>query len=148
MFFEHKTCIKSKQKEAFMIITKSGNILFEPTVYDKDTIRQAKLVISNFKDEPGILYRITAVLFVHSWDIISATIRTVNDKIEDVFTIEPHDHHIIITKEILEKIESDLYKLLSNQTHISEYLANYPEKTRKIINSMKPYPDTEIELLV
>ena len=129
-----------------MIITKSGNILFEPTIYDKDTIQQAKLVISNFKDEPGILYRITAVLFVHNWNILSATIRTVNDKIEDIFTIEPHNADTLITKEILEKIESDLYKLLSNQIHISEYLANYPEKTRKIINSMKPYPNTEVEL--
>ena len=129
-----------------MIITKSGNILFEPTVYDKDTIRQAKLVISNFKDEPGILYRITAVLFVHNWDIISATIRTVNNKIEDIFTIEPHHHNISITKEILEKIESDLYRLLSNQTHISEYLAHYPEKTRTIIRSMIPDPHTEVEL--
>ncbi|GIX42782.1 MAG: hypothetical protein KatS3mg129_2515 [Leptospiraceae bacterium] len=130
-----------------MLITKSGNIIFEPTIFKKNEIQQAKLIISNFKDAPGILYKITGVLYVYGWTILSAKIRTFNQEIEDIFTIEPANNNIIIKQETLEKIELDLYKLLMNELHMSEYLAYYPDKTRILINSMNAYPDTEVELI-
>jgi len=129
-----------------MLITKSGNIIFEPVEFSQDLIYKAKLIISNFKDEVGILYKITGVLFINGYNIISAKIETKDQKIEDIFTIEPQNHQMIINSTILEKIEADLYRLLKNEISMSEYLASYPEKTRLLLESSKPYPETEIEV--
>ncbi len=128
-----------------MLITKSNKIIFEPIEFQKSYIKSAKLIISNFKDEPGILYKITGVLFVYGWNIITAKIRTYEHKIEDIFTIESIDSNLTMSISQLEKIERDLLELLENQVHITEYLAHFPEKTRKLIQNTKPDPSTKID---
>lgn len=129
-----------------MLVTKSGKIIFEPLEYSKNYIKTAKLIISDFKDKPGILHKITGVLFIHEWNILSASILTKENHIEDVFTVEslnPDKFHVNIEK--LELIERELKRLLENEIHMSEYLSYFPEKTKILIDNMKPSLNTDVQ---
>lgn len=126
-----------------MLVTQSGKIIFEPLEFSGNEIKKAKLFISKFPDAPGILYKITGVLFVYNWNILSADIHTENSEIEDEFLLEPFEN-AHIDKKKLEQIEEEIMSLLLNQVHMSEYLSKFPDRTKVLIDSMKPYPGTRI----
>ncbi|MCS7205665.1 MAG: hypothetical protein NZ853_08200 [Leptospiraceae bacterium] len=133
-----------------MILSKSCKVLFEPIEFEGKQIKKAKLIISDFQDEPGVLYKISVVLYVYGWSILSAKIQNKNDFIEDVITIEPTSSITSdqIKPSMIEAMEKDLESLLNRQITIGDYLSKYPEKTQKLMESLVPNPSTEIEIEV
>lgn len=126
-----------------MIITQSGKIIFEPIEFKNGEIKKGKLFVSKFSDSPGILYKITGVLFVHNWNIVSAEINTINGEIEDEFVIQPIESSKL-NKIKLDRIEAEIMDLLTNTIHMSEYLSKFPERTKILIENMKSYPNTKL----
>ncbi len=128
-----------------MIITKNEKISMKILDIDRNgNIKKAELVVANTNNYPGILYKITGVLYIHGWSILSAKIRSHNGTVEDSFVVENVDNSII-DKNHLEKLEEDLFNLLDEGIHVSEYLSKFPEKTKTLLNNMKKDPNTEIQ---
>lgn len=94
-------------------------ILHVSCVPRKDT---TLLKISFSRDELGILYRVTAVLFVMGWDILEAVAETSSEgHVQDLFVIRSWDGSEM-TEIILTKIRRDLFSLFYESVSVESYL--------------------------
>ena len=85
----------------------------------KDNGYTLKLSIS--QNEIGIICRVTAVLFLHGWDIIEANAETSkNGFVTDVFYIQNKNGQKINSIS-LEEIRKDLYQLFFEELSIMQY---------------------------
>ena len=90
-----------------------------------------KLFLS--KDQKGIIYRVTSVLYANDWSINSASLRTLqNDQIEDEFLIQ-HKSKLQLDETELQKLKDELEKLFKDEISITTYLI----KKGKSISSKK-----------
>lgn len=96
-------------------------VLHVSCVPRKDT---TLLKISFSQDELGILYRVTAVLYVMGWDILEAVAETSSEgHVQDLFVIRSWDGSEM-TENTLTKIRRDLFSLFYESVTVETYLEN------------------------
>jgi [protein-PII] uridylyltransferase len=84
------------------------------------------LKVTVSENEIGIIYRVTAVLFAHGWNILEANVETVGDGlVKDVFLID-NIHSVKMTQEALNEIHSDLELLFYKRVSVLNYLNKVP----------------------
>lgn len=94
-----------------------------------------KVNISN--NEIGIIYRVTAALFVRGWTIEEAVAETSQDGyISDIFIIKNVDN-LPMTDEMLNTIHSDLKEMFFQGVSVLSYLERFPEKAEYLKNKEK-----------
>lgn len=90
------------------------------------------LKVNISKNEIGIIYRVTAVLYVHGWNIEEAIAETSMDGyIQDIFIVKRIDGSPM-TDEHLNAIHADLHELFYGGMSVMNYLANHPEKMESL----------------
>jgi len=111
-----------------------------------------KIALSN--DEPGILYRVTAVLYVHGWDILEAVAETsLEGTVQDLFVIQSWEGSEM-TETLLTQIRKDLFQLFYEGRTVEDYLLDEGKGTiltRKIgdpESSLKLYNPVSSEFTV
>ncbi|MDV6234868.1 hypothetical protein CH379_004390 [Leptospira ellisii] len=103
----------------------------------RDDSYALKVNISN--NEIGIIYRVTAALFVHGWTIEEAVAETSQDGyISDIFVIQ-HVDKLPMTDEMLQTIHSDLKEMFFQGVSVLSYLEKFPEKAEYLKNKER-YP--------
>lgn len=128
-----------------MLLTESRRILFEPV-----DSQSARLLFSSRQNEAGILYRISAVLFVHGWSIDWAHVRTEGDgQVDDVFSIHRIDGAPLAPASIspgsLEQIEADLDRLLSG-ADMNGYLEAHPQRMEALARTVQHTESTVVSI--
>jgi [protein-PII] uridylyltransferase len=88
----------------------------------------------NFKsvdNRIGILYKISAALYVQNWNIIELSAKTSEEGyIEDSFLIEPMEKRISYIMEY--SLVSTIERLLKNDLTVMNYVSKYPKKWKNI----------------
>ena len=98
----------------------------------KNTGTSTELFFRKTANEKGIIYRLTAVLFVHGWNILKAEARTDdNNQITDYFLIEPGNGQRFDSR-MEDTIRKDLTDLFSGEISVMHYLSNYPGKMEEL----------------
>ncbi|MBW0435750.1 hypothetical protein DLM76_14660 [Leptospira yasudae] len=98
----------------------------------RDDSYALKVNISN--NEIGIIYRVTAALFVRGWNIEEAVAETSQDGyISDIFIIKNVDR-LPMTDEMLQTIHSDLKEMFFQGVSVMSYLERFPEKAEYLKN--------------
>lgn len=91
-------------------------------------------------DERGIVYRVTSVLYANNWNILGASIRTLeNGQIEDEFIIQ-HSARAVLNDEELDKLKAEMQQLFREEISITSYMI----KKGKMANPGKGNPDAII----
>jgi len=94
-------------------------VLHVSCVPRKDT---TLLKITLSQDEPGILYRVTSVLYVHGWDILEAVAETSQEgHVQDLFVIQSWTG-VDMSEAVLTQIRKDLYQLFYEGKEVSQYM--------------------------
>lgn len=89
------------------------------------------LKVNISRNEIGIIYRVTAVLYVHGWNIEEAIAETsVDGYIQDIFIVRRIDGEAM-TDEHLNAIHLDLKELFYGGVSVMNYLAKHPRKNRR-----------------
>ncbi|TGL73481.1 hypothetical protein [Leptospira yasudae] len=98
----------------------------------RDDSYALKVNISN--NEIGIIYRVTAALFVRGWNIEEAVAETSQDGyISDIFIIK-NVNRLPMTDEMLQTIHSDLKEMFFQGVSVMSYLERFPEKAEYLKN--------------
>lgn len=80
------------------------------------------LKLSLSQNESGIIYRVTAVLFAHGWNILEAIAETSHDGyVHDIFEISPINNQTL-TEQGLKEIRNDLNLLFFQDYGVLPYL--------------------------
>ncbi|EMY78250.1 ACT domain protein [Leptospira weilii serovar Ranarum str. ICFT] len=96
-----------------------------------------KVNISN--NEIGIIYRVTAALFVRGWTIEEAVAETSQDGyISDIFIVRNLEN-LPMTEEMLQVIQTDLKEMFFQGVSVLSYLEKFPEKAEYLKNKER-YP--------
>lgn len=96
---------------------------FELTYETRGDNYLLKLIIP--ENSKGIIYRVTAVLFAHGWDILEANFEIIpNGKIHDLFYIR-NLHGLVMNDDSLKQIKRDLKELFEGGVAVSEYLERF-----------------------
>ena len=91
-------------------------------------------------DERGIVYRVTSVLFANNWNILGASIRSLeNGQIEDEFLIH-HSGNLQLNETELEKLKTEMQQLFREENSIASYII----KNAKMANATKKDPNAKI----
>ncbi|EKR72652.1 hypothetical protein [Leptospira noguchii] len=91
-----------------------------------------KVNISN--NEIGIIYRVTAALFVRGWTIEEAVAETSQDGyISDIFIVKSVEN-LPMTEEALHLIQKDLKEMFFQGISVLNYLERFPEKAEYLKN--------------
>ncbi|PJZ25101.1 hypothetical protein CH352_11075 [Leptospira hartskeerlii] len=99
------------------------------------------LKVNISKNEIGIIYRVTAVLYVHGWNIEEAIAETSMDGyIQDIFIVKRIDG-APMTDEHLNAIHADLHELFYGGMSVMNYLANHPEKMESLRAKVETAPE-------
>ncbi|EMJ98589.1 hypothetical protein AB3N61_10065 [Leptospira sp. WS58.C1] len=99
------------------------------------------LKVNISKNEIGIIYRVTAVLYVHGWNIEEAIAETSMDGyIQDIFIVKRIDFSPM-TDEHLNAIHADLHELFYGGMSVMNYLANHPEKMESLRAKVENTPE-------
>ncbi|PJZ76184.1 hypothetical protein [Leptospira neocaledonica] len=99
------------------------------------------LKVNISKNEIGIIYRVTAVLYVHGWNIEEAIAETSMDGyIQDIFIVKRIDGSPM-TDEHLNAIHADLHELFYGGMSVMNYLANHPEKMESLRIKVETAPE-------
>lgn len=99
------------------------------------------LKVNISKNEIGIIYRVTAVLYVHGWNIEEAIAETSTDGyIQDIFIVRRLDEEGM-KEEHLNAIHKDLKELFYGGISVMNYLARYPEKTETLRMKLEETPE-------
>ncbi|MGJ4746529.1 hypothetical protein ACQV5M_09250 [Leptospira sp. SA-E8] len=99
------------------------------------------LKVNISKNEIGIIYRVTAVLYVHGWNIEEAIAETSMDGyIQDIFIVKRIDGSPM-TDEHLNAIHADLHELFYGGMSVMNYLANHPEKMESLRAKVENAPE-------
>lgn len=73
-------------------------------------------------DERGIVYRVTSVLFANNWNILGASIRSLeNGQIEDEFIIH-HSANQELNQAELDKLKKEMQQLFREEISIASYM--------------------------
>jgi [protein-PII] uridylyltransferase len=87
------------------------------------------LSINFSKNQLGIIYKITAILFAYGWDIIEANFETDSDgKVQDKFLVRSFRGEIM-DEDFLEKIKKDIHDLFYTELMVIDYLERFPNLT-------------------
>ena len=106
------------------LLSKSMNT-FELTFAPKGTEYILKLTVP--ENQKGIIYRVTAVLFAHGWDIKEAIFETIGDGlVKDVFIIQSLSG-ISLTSDGLALIRYDLLGLFREDFSVIDYIEKFPD---------------------
>ncbi|TGK05502.1 hypothetical protein EHQ53_17900 [Leptospira langatensis] len=99
------------------------------------------LKVNISKNEIGIIYRVTAVLYVHGWNIEEAIAETSTDGyIQDIFIVKRIDGSPM-TDEHLSAIHADLKELFYGGMSVMNYLAQHPEKMETLRSKLETSPE-------
>ncbi|TGL62990.1 hypothetical protein [Leptospira sarikeiensis] len=99
------------------------------------------LKVNISKNEIGIIYRVTAVLYVHGWNIEEAIAETSTDGyIQDIFIVKRIDRSPM-TDEHLNAIHADLHELFYGGMSVMNYLALHPEKMESLRAKVETAPE-------
>ncbi|GBF37859.1 hypothetical protein [Leptospira johnsonii] len=99
------------------------------------------LKVNISKNEIGIIYRVTAVLYVHGWNIEEAIAETSTDGyIQDIFIVKRIDGSPM-TDEHLNAIHADLHELFYGGMSVMNYLSNHPEKMESLRAKVENAPE-------
>ncbi|EIE00184.1 hypothetical protein [Leptospira licerasiae] len=99
------------------------------------------LKVNISKNEIGIIYRVTAVLYVHGWNIEEAIAETSTDGyIQDIFIVKRIDG-APMTDSHLNAIHADLHELFYGGMSVMNYLANHPEKMESLRAKLMTAPE-------
>ncbi|TGK00694.1 hypothetical protein EHO59_12170 [Leptospira semungkisensis] len=99
------------------------------------------LKVNISKNEIGIIYRVTAVLYVHGWNIEEAIAETSTDGyIQDIFIVKRIDGSPM-TDEHLNAIHADLKELFYGGMSVMNYLALHPEKMETLRAKLETSPE-------
>lgn len=99
------------------------------------------LKVNISKNEIGIIYRVTAVLYVHGWNIEEAIAETSMDGyIQDIFIVKRIDGSPM-TDEHLNAIHADLHELFYGGMSVMNYLASDPEKMESLRAKVENAPE-------
>lgn len=91
-------------------------------------------------DERGIVYRVTSVLFANNWNILGASIRSLeNGQIEDEFLIH-HSSNAELNEAELEKLKIEMQQLFREEISIASYMI----KKGKMANNAPKDPHAKI----
>ncbi len=73
-------------------------------------------------DERGIVYRVTSVLFANDWNILGASIRSLeNGQVEDEFLIQ-HSLGLELNEEEIQKLKIEMQQLFREEISITSYI--------------------------
>ncbi|EQA36723.1 ACT domain protein [Leptospira inadai serovar Lyme str. 10] len=99
------------------------------------------LKVNISRNEIGIIYRVTAVLYVHGWNIEEAIAETsVDGYIQDIFIVRRIDGEAM-TDEHLNAIHLDLKELFYGGVSVMNYLAKHPEKIEGLRVKLEQIPE-------
>ena len=91
-------------------------------------------------DERGIVYRVTSVLFANNWNILGASIRSLeNGQIEDEFLIH-HSSNAELNETELQKLKTEMQQLFREEISIASYMI----KKGKMANNNSKDPHAKI----
>ena len=91
-------------------------------------------------DERGIVYRVTSVLFANNWNILGASIRSLeNGQIEDEFLIH-HSSNAELNETELQKLKTEMQQLFREEISIASYMI----KKGKMANNNPKDPHAKI----
>jgi len=112
------------QKGCKVMIFPSPRCMFELSCVEKGSEYLLKLTL--LENRKGIIYRVTAVLFAHGWDILEANFEILSGgTVKDVFLIRSF-HNSSMDNLNLSKIENDLHKLFEKNLAVIDYLESFP----------------------
>ncbi|MDH4263051.1 MAG: hypothetical protein OEV78_08410 [Spirochaetia bacterium] len=95
-----------------------------------------RLHFNTGKNRLGILYKISAALYVQNWNIIELNADTREDGVvEDSFLIEPIEEKLSYFQE--HTLLSAIKKLLNSDISAMSYISKYPNKWKKIHDSKR-----------
>jgi [protein-PII] uridylyltransferase len=99
--------------------------MFELTCDEKGSDYLLKLTLP--ENRKGIIYRVTAVLFAHGWDILEANFEILSGgMVKDIFLIRSFRNSCMDSFH-LSKIENDLHKLFEKDLAVIDYLEYFPD---------------------
>ncbi len=99
--------------------------MFELTCVEKGNNYLLKLTLA--ENRKGIIYRVTAVLFAHGWDILEANFEILSGgTVKDIFLIKSFRNSILDNFH-LSKIENDLHNLFEKDVAVIDYLEGFPD---------------------
>ena len=79
------------------------------------------------ENKKGIIYRVTAVLFAHGWDILEANFEIIGGgMVKDVFIIRNLNQNPMRDENLM-RIKDDLYSLFSEEISVIDYLDQFPD---------------------
>ncbi|MCB1141054.1 MAG: hypothetical protein H7A24_02345 [Leptospiraceae bacterium] len=87
------------------------------------------LTLTLKKNMRGIIYKITAILFAHGWDIIEANFETDEDgNVKDLFHVRSFKNEVL-DEPSLEEIRKDVEDLFFRDLLVIDYLDRFPDLT-------------------
>ena len=108
-----------------MMILPGLKYMFELTCVEKGSDYLLKLTLQ--ENRKGIIYRVTAVLFAHGWDILEANFEILSGgTVKDVFLIRSF-RNTSMDNLNLSKIENDLHRLFEKDLAVIDYLETFPD---------------------
>ncbi len=106
-----------------------------------------KIVFTADRDEPGMLNRVSVVLFARGWDVISARSESVGNGVKDTFFIE-HPLGEQLDDELCEQMQKEVTLLIHKNITCVDYLSNmfsdlniFSQSTF-LVKSFEPVSDT------
>lgn len=107
---------------------------------------ETEVIFKNNFNEKGIIYRITAVLFVNGWSIHSATAKTGDDgTVEDHFTITPVRSQTFDNK-MEKRVKEELLRLIKKEESVMQYLSHHPGKLEELYKFEKNTDKGSVEI--
>lgn len=97
--------------------------------------KRYRLYFKTSENRSGILYRISAALYIENWNIIELSATTIDGEVQDCFLIEPLDNRISFLME--NSLLSTIRRLMNNNITVMNYIAKFPVKWRNLMSSDK-----------
>ncbi|MDH4200731.1 MAG: hypothetical protein OEV66_10165 [Spirochaetia bacterium] len=127
------------------------NTIMKTTVdsqYEVRLMKQKKGYLLLFKTNEnriGILYKISAALYVQNWNIIEMSATTSDDGIiEDTFLVEPMEKRLAYIMEYT--LLRSIHTLLKGNSTVMGYISRYPGKLRGLDLSKKQFRKLEVNV--
>lgn len=118
-----------------MSILLKKSAVFDLTVHNYFNKYILKLTFG--ENRKGIIYRATAVLFAHGYEILEANLETVDGTIKDVFVIRGISGKLMNSEEFLQ-IKKEMQELLLGDVLVIDYLNQFSLPPRGSSSSKPP----------
>lgn len=114
-----------------MSILLKNSALFDLSIHNYFNKYILKLTFG--ENRKGIIYRVTAVLFAHGYEILEANLEIVDGIIRDVFVVQGISGKLMNSEEFLQ-IKQEMYELLLGDVLVIDYLNKFslPPRTPSI----------------